>query len=144
MTGKPQGLWGEDRSVWGGLETLRCSSAEGFESAESTGIGGNGATMPMSMEVTVKTQLKPMQEVWQAFNFRELLEAETNSSSQRDDEEMLTLRLWFVMVFYLLFWGSFSFNYLFPLGGCGQHSQVVQWKESACQCKRHRRHGFDP
>ena len=49
--------------------------------------------MPMSMEVTVKTQLKPMQEVWQAFNFRELLEAETNSSSRRDDEEMLTLRL---------------------------------------------------
>ena len=49
--------------------------------------------MPMSMEVTVKTQLKPVQEVWQAFNFRELLEAEMNSSSRRDAEEMLTLRL---------------------------------------------------
>ena len=23
-------------------------------------------------------------------------------------------------------------------------SQVAQWKESACKCRRHRRHGFNP
>ena len=109
MTGKPQGLQGKTRSILSGLETLGCSSGEDLESAESTGIGGNGATRPMSMEVTVKTQLKPVQEVWQAFNFWELLEAETNSRSRRDTEEMLTLGLCFVMV-YLFFWGFFSFN----------------------------------
>lgn len=69
MTGKPQGLQGKTRSILSGLETLGCSSGEDLESAESTGIGGKGATRLMSMEVTVKTQLKPVQEVWQAFNF---------------------------------------------------------------------------
>lgn len=67
VTGKPQGLQGETRSILSGLETLGCSSGEDFESAEPTGM--EGATMPMSMEVTVKPQLRPVQEVWLAFNF---------------------------------------------------------------------------